>query len=551
MSSLSSSSFFVDIFFSLSRYTLRHPIEFTVLTLHKSLVLIRHLAIYGSQKAANAIWILKSHIEPLKTYNTVLLALDNPTSMLGRIQRIKGGNVERGESVRKAANDILNLLHDVAMFQKLRAQSQDPDSLVPVGHKEEVAFVSDDIRKAISQEKLKKRKQQFQVNVKSNLKTPDEAIFGAGYTSKDGSTVVGAAHGIEDMLKIAELQTNAKGRKYVDDVNAITETEDEKRHKQHLQNLKQEFQQQQQHNNVADLLDLGSDQEHEQQHNENLTKFSSQQQPEANIITLPTLPYPSSKEDLCLSSPDENYDDLLNLDLTTSSANKENHDDNNYNHDPFLTAMDNMTLGSNQKAMESTQTPSDVSSLQSNNLLSISHNEYIIGGSSALEIPSPSRNNVSPTSYQEDIRPPIPPTLPMPLTMCPPVDPSSPPPLGNMPPPPPEPIQSSSPPPMGGIAPPPPEPLQSSTNSLSEMTPSANMNMSTMMGNSSMNEQQEKMMMMLMNHQQQMMQHLSEKSVDSNNNNTQQQMMEQMMLMNQQMMQQIMSLQDQSQPKSL
>ena len=485
--------------------------------------------------------------------------------MLGRIQRIKGGNVERGEPVRNAANDILNLLHDVVMFQKLRAQSQDPDSLVPVGHKEEVAFVSDDIRKAISQEKLKKRKQQFQVNVKSNLKTPDEAIFGAGYTSKDGSTVVGAAHGIEDMLRIAELQTNAKGKKYVDDVNAITETEDEKRHKQHLQSLKQEFQQQQQqHNNVADLLDLGSDHEHEQQNNENLTEFSSQQ-PEANIITLPSLPYPSSKEDLCLSSPNENYDDLLNLDLTTTSANKENHDDNNYNHDPFLTAMDNMTLGSNQKAMESTQThqsilnghlattiaksnPSDVSSLQSDNLLSISHNEYIMGGSSSLEIPSPSKNNLSPTSYQEDIRPPTP---PMPLTMCPPVDPSSPPPLGNMPPPPPEPLQSSSPPPMGGIAPPPPEPLQSSTNSLSEMTPSANMNMSTMMGNSSMNEQQEKMMMMLMNHQQQMMQHLSGKSVDSNNNNTQQQMMEQMMLMNQQMMQQIMSLQDQSQPKSL
>ena len=99
--------------FDVFEYSLRNPLEFTVLSLHKTLVLLHHLAVYASQKAANNIWILKPHIKPLIEYNTVLWALQDSKSLMARIQRIKGGSVDRGLPVRDSAKVLWDLLSNV------------------------------------------------------------------------------------------------------------------------------------------------------------------------------------------------------------------------------------------------------------------------------------------------------------------------------------------------------------------------------------------------------------------------------------------------------
>lgn len=136
-------------------YALTHPIEFTVLSLTKTLVLVHHLAIYASPQAANQVWMLKADIELLTQYNTVLYALKDKQSILAKMNRIKGGSVDRGLPVREAALQIHHLLQDITLFRQLRNQSKDPDSLVPIGSKEQVGFVSDEVRQGILEDKIK------------------------------------------------------------------------------------------------------------------------------------------------------------------------------------------------------------------------------------------------------------------------------------------------------------------------------------------------------------------------------------------------------------
>jgi len=154
--------------FDLLEHTLRNPQEFTVLSLHKVLVLLHHLAIYACQKAANSVWILKPHIKPLMEYNTVLMAHADPKSLMSKIQRIKGGSVDRGMPVRDAAKALFDLVSDVELFRTVRSKSADPDALVPVGNREEVGFVSDELRKHMLEQKLKE-KERSNVEIKSNL----------------------------------------------------------------------------------------------------------------------------------------------------------------------------------------------------------------------------------------------------------------------------------------------------------------------------------------------------------------------------------------------
>ena len=206
-------------------YTLRNPLEFTVLSLHKTMVLMHHLCVYASQKAANNTWILKPHIKPLMEYNTVLAAMAEPKSLLAKIQRIKGGSVDRGLPVREATKVLWELLSDVEMFKKIRTASADPDSLVPVGHHEQVGFVSDEVRKATLEEKLQKKNE---VQIKSTLKDGGAGGFGSGST-----TVIGAAHSMEEMLKMAER--NKGGYRDNDP------SEEDKEHEQHLYALKEEL----------------------------------------------------------------------------------------------------------------------------------------------------------------------------------------------------------------------------------------------------------------------------------------------------------------------
>jgi hypothetical protein len=214
--------------FDVLEHTLRNPLEFTVLSLHKTLVLMNHLAIYASQKAANNTWILKTHVKPLMEYNTVLMAMKEPKSLLARVSRIKGGSVDRGQPVRESAKVLFDLLSDVEMFKKVRETSADPDSLVPVGHHEQVGFVSDEVRKATLEEQLKQR---HSVQIKSSLKDGGHGGFG----SASRQTVVGAAHSMEEMIKMAR-QSKAGYRD-----GAMSE--EEKAHLAHLQQLEDELKQ--------------------------------------------------------------------------------------------------------------------------------------------------------------------------------------------------------------------------------------------------------------------------------------------------------------------
>lgn len=241
--------------FDVLEYTLRNPLEFTVLSLHKTLVLLHHLAIYASQKAANQVWILRPLIKPFLEYNTVLLmAAEQPSSIMARMQKIKGGAVDKGQPVREAAKILWGLLLDVESFKQVRETHADPDSLVPVGNHDQVGYVSDEVRKATLEEKIRKENE---VKIKSNLQDGGSGGFGSG-----ANTVVGAAHSIEEMLKMA-----MKNKSSYRDGDM---TEEEKAHLEHLRQLEQEVRERRftesNQNNTADnksatvdLLDIGHD----------------------------------------------------------------------------------------------------------------------------------------------------------------------------------------------------------------------------------------------------------------------------------------------------
>jgi hypothetical protein len=295
--------------FDVLEYALRNPLEFTVLSLHKTLVLMHHLAIYASQKAANNIWILKPHVQPLLEYNTVLWAIQEPKSMLARLQRIKGGSVDRGRPVRESTKVLHDLLSDVHMFKLVRESSADPNSLVPVGHHE---FVSDDIRKATLEEQIKNK---HQVQIKSSLHDGGIGGFGSGTR-----TVVGAAHSMEEMLKMAKQNQNG----YRDGQLS----KDEMAHAEHLRQLEEELMMKKamgfgedgsgienggigvgggvtvaQNAGVVDLLDFGND------------------EPERDVIlpsaSVESLPYAVAKEDPFLfhAEPEEDHISLNNVDV--------------------------------------------------------------------------------------------------------------------------------------------------------------------------------------------------------------------------------------------
>jgi hypothetical protein len=263
--------------FDVLEYTLRNPLEFTALSMHKTLVLLHHLAVYASQKAANQVWILRSLIKPLMEYNTVLMAMEQPSSLMAKMQRIKGGSVDKGQPVREAAKVLCDLLSDVALFKRVRETSADPDSLVPVGDHGQVGFVSDDVRKAALEEKMQKR---HEVKIKSNLKDGGSGGFGSG-----SNTVVGAAHSIEEMLKIA--MKNKSGYRDGD------LSEEEKAHIELLRQLEQEVKQQKVNggnpdkvgtDKVVDLLDF----EHHDDNLENSIQKSK---------SVDLLPYQNATED--------------------------------------------------------------------------------------------------------------------------------------------------------------------------------------------------------------------------------------------------------------
>jgi len=196
-----------DEIFEMIEDVIAHPMDHSPLALQKSLVVTKHVVIYGSEKTINSAWALGKYVNDLRQFNTVLIAQQRqgPDAFW---QRIKGGGVDRGFPVREAAEALHTLLQSREQLQMTRHSKADPNSLVPVGD-DKIAFASDEVRHYL----LKKRLQEQQMmHTKSNL-TKERGGFGGGYQAKDGKQVVGAAHSLEEMI----ARANQEKQKFSDD----------------------------------------------------------------------------------------------------------------------------------------------------------------------------------------------------------------------------------------------------------------------------------------------------------------------------------------------
>jgi hypothetical protein len=176
------------------------PLEYTPISIQKALVVTKHIVIYGQDKCVNYGYGLIDYFKSLTNFNTVLMT-QQQGGALAFFQSIQGGGVDKGGPVRDSSQQLVNLLSNIPELQRLRQAKASQESLVPIGD-DKVAFVTDEVRHDI----LKKRiEAERQIQIKSNLAKADNG-FGAGYGSRDGKSVVGAAHGIEEMIKMANLQ---------------------------------------------------------------------------------------------------------------------------------------------------------------------------------------------------------------------------------------------------------------------------------------------------------------------------------------------------------
>lgn len=187
-----------DEIFELIEKIVAQPLNFSPLTVQKTLVVTKHILIYGSEKCVNSAYGIGKFIETLTTFNSVLAAqkLQGAHAFL---QRLQGGGVDRGGPIREAAKAVHELLKDIRVLQRIRNESASSQSLVPIGD-DKIAFITDEVRHWILKRKIQ---QQEQFEIKSNL-AKSEGGFGGGYMTNDGKSVVGAAHGIEEMIKMAQ-----------------------------------------------------------------------------------------------------------------------------------------------------------------------------------------------------------------------------------------------------------------------------------------------------------------------------------------------------------
>jgi hypothetical protein len=241
------------------------------------------LAKYASTNAANNIYTISPQIAPLVQFNTVLAHQGQPSGILDMWHRVKGGAVDEGLPIRTKAKELMDLLADVKEFREMRRRCASEHSLVPVGDKEKAGFVTDHLRLEILKDKIEKEKR---LQTQSNLKMSVDG-FGSGYNSKKGDTVVGAAHGMEDMLKLA-----LKGKNRYTDGGLSKE---EMEHFKHLEMLQEDMKRQQgkvnieNTNNVAaqsvDLLDFGN------------SHHASGNMMKTTITSVPAVPYPENYTD--------------------------------------------------------------------------------------------------------------------------------------------------------------------------------------------------------------------------------------------------------------
>lgn len=201
---------------------LSKPRQSSTLSLQKALAITKHVLLFGSiEKALPSCRFLQTHIEDLsQNYNTVLMALQQPdqqktNTVSSLFLRIKGGDVDRGGPVREAASEVLELLQNPTFLQSERQRVADPQSLVPVGDTQTPAFLTDEVRLKLLQRQMKVQQEQLNLQ-KSNLQK-SEGAFGAGYNARDGSQVVGAAHGLDEMIQAAQRQQQREQSRFSDE----------------------------------------------------------------------------------------------------------------------------------------------------------------------------------------------------------------------------------------------------------------------------------------------------------------------------------------------
>jgi hypothetical protein len=185
---------------------LAKPTEYSTLTVHKALAVLQHMLLYGAAKVIPAAVSLGDFVAPLQNYNTAVMAQQGS---LGMLMRFKGGAVDKGGPVRALAQELLRLFRNRQQLDFERATKADPNSLVPVGSTQRVAFVTDEARLHILQRRMEAQTRSLTT---SNL-TKSASSFGGGYTARDGQAVVGAAHGLDEMIKQARKET----QKFSDD----------------------------------------------------------------------------------------------------------------------------------------------------------------------------------------------------------------------------------------------------------------------------------------------------------------------------------------------
>lgn len=183
------------------RHVIANPTEYTVLTLQKTLVAIRHVVIYGAESCVDEVWSMVPQVDVLREYNTVLDAVNDPA--VGLWQRIKGGGVDEGPPVREAATALHRLLVSKETVRRERIRIGG-DKAPEEGSRSDAAYMSDQARLQYVQKRME-MDLPGQAR-KSNLAKSDSA-FGGGYSASAGKGgVVGAAHGIEEMIKAASRE---------------------------------------------------------------------------------------------------------------------------------------------------------------------------------------------------------------------------------------------------------------------------------------------------------------------------------------------------------
>lgn len=187
------------------------PADYSPLSIEKALVITKHILIFGATKVIhNVRSTLGRYIEPLQQYNSALLAQQQPGAA-GFFVRLKGGAVDKGGNVRELAITLTGYLYNEQLLNFERNTQADPNSLVPIGDRKKISYISDEARLRYVKRKMEQHQAMEQ---RSNLAKGTDG-FGSGYMSRDGKNVVGAAHGIDVMIQQAQREQ----KRFTDDTS--------------------------------------------------------------------------------------------------------------------------------------------------------------------------------------------------------------------------------------------------------------------------------------------------------------------------------------------